>query len=55
MKSTEEIVVSIRDWAIDRIREKSLSYADARALVGEYYEWLELSSGEVEVLSLVEE
>lgn len=55
MKSTEEIVVSIRDWAIDRIREKSLSYADARSLVGEYYEWLEPSSKEIEVMSLTEE
>jgi len=52
MKTTEEIVASIRSWAIKRIRDKSVSYGDARSIVGEYYEWLNPSTEQVEVMSL---
>lgn len=54
MKTTEEIVASIRTWAIGRIRNKSVPYDDARSIVGEYYEWLEPSSEQIEVMSVLD-
>ena len=52
MRTTEEIVIETRSWAICRIKDKTVSYEDARAIVGEFYEWLEPSEDPIEIISL---
>lgn len=39
--STEEIARGIRDWVLKRAADKNISREDARALVAEFYEWID--------------
>jgi hypothetical protein len=39
--STEEIARGIRDWVLKRAADKNISREDARALVAEFYEWVD--------------
>ena len=54
MDTTEEIVGYLTKWCKSRIKNTPLNDDDARALAGEWYEWLE-PDDMVEVLSFVEE
>jgi len=50
--TTEDIVSHIREWSIERVADKSVSREDARAVLEEFYEWIELEDEEMEILSL---
>ena len=49
---TEDIVAHIREWSLDRAADKSISKTDARAILAEFYEWIEPDSDELEIVSL---
>ena len=49
---TEDIVSHLREWSIDRASDKSVSKGDARAILAEFYEWIEPEDDELEILSL---
>ena len=50
--TTEDIVSYIREWSIERVADKSVSREDARAVLEEFYEWIEPEDKEIEIVSL---
>jgi hypothetical protein len=50
--TTEDIVAHVRSWSIDRAADKSISKADARAILAEFYEWIDPEDDELEIVSL---
>jgi len=50
--TTEDIVSHVREWSIDRAADKSISKEDARAILAEFYEWIEPDGEELEIVSL---
>ena len=50
--TTEDIVSHIREWSIERVADKSISREDDRAVLEEFYEWIEPEDKEMEILSL---
>jgi len=50
--TTEDIVAHVREWSLDRAADKSISKTDARAILAEFYEWIEPEEDELDILSL---
>jgi hypothetical protein len=50
--TTEDIVAHVRTWSLDRAADKSISKEDARAILAEFYEWIEPEDDELEIVSL---
>lgn len=50
--TTEDIVSHVRDWSLERVADKSISRGDARAVLAEFYEWIEPEDDELEIVSL---
>jgi hypothetical protein len=50
--TTEDIVAHVRSWSLDRAADKSVLKEDARAILAEFYEWIEPESDELEIYSL---
>ena len=50
--TTEDIVAHVRSWSLDRAADKSISKTDARAILAEFYEWIEPEEDELEIVSL---
>ena len=50
--TTEDIVAHVRDWSLERVANKSISREDARAVLAEFYEWIEPEDDELEIVSL---
>jgi hypothetical protein len=50
--TTEDIVAHVREWSLDRAADKSVLREDARAILAEFYEWIEPEDDELEIVSL---
>ena len=50
--TTEDIVAHVRTWSLDRASDMSVNKEDARAILAEFYEWIEPESDELEIVSL---
>ncbi len=50
--TTEDIVAHIRTWSLDRAADMSVDKEDARAILAEFYEWIEPEDDELEIVSL---
>ncbi len=50
--TTEDIVAHVRNWSLERVVDKSISREDARAVLAEFYEWIEPEDDELEIVSL---
>ena len=50
--TTEDIVAHVREWSLDRAADMSITKDDARAILAEFYEWIEPESDELEIVSL---
>ncbi len=50
--TTEDIVAHIRTWSLDRAADMSIPKEDARAILAEFYEWIEPEGDELEIVSL---
>ena len=50
--TTEDIVAHVRNWSLERVADKSISKEDARAVLAEFYEWIEPEDDELEIVSL---
>lgn len=50
--TTEDIVAHIRSWSLDRAADMSVPKGDARAILAEFYEWIEPEGDELEIVSL---
>jgi len=50
--TTEDIVAHVRGWSLDRAADMSISKEDARAILAEFYEWIEPDGDELEIVSL---
>ena len=50
--TTEDIVAHVREWALDRSADMSIHKDDARAILAEFYEWIEPEDDELEIVSL---
>ena len=50
--TTEDIVAHVRDWSLERVADKSISREDARAILAEFYEWIDPEDDELEIFSL---
>ena len=50
--TTEDIVAHVREWSLDRVADKSVPKEDARAILAEFYEWIEPESDELEIVSI---
>ena len=50
--TTEDIVAHVREWSLDRVADKSVLKEDARAILAEFYEWIEPESDELEIVSI---
>jgi len=50
--TTEDIVGHVREWSLDRAADMDVSKEDARAILAEFYEWIEPESDELEIVSL---
>jgi len=50
--TTEDIVAHIRSWSLDRAADMSVPKGDARAILAEFYEWIEPDGDELEIVSL---
>ena len=50
--TTEDIVAHVRSWSLDRAADMSIHKDDARAILAEFYEWIEPEDDELEIVSL---
>jgi hypothetical protein len=50
--TTEDIIVHVREWSLARAADKKVSKEDARAILAEFYEWIELEGDELEIVSM---
>ena len=50
--TTEDIVAHVRTWSLDRAADMDISKEDARAILAEFYEWIEPEGDELEIVSL---
>ena len=50
--TTEDIVAHVRTWSLDRAADMSVPKDDARAIIAEFYEWIEPEDDELEIVSL---
>jgi len=50
--TTEDIVSHVRGWSLERVADKSISKGDARAVLAEFYEWIDPEDDELEIFSL---
>jgi hypothetical protein len=50
--TTEDIVAHVREWSLDRAADMSIPKKDARAILAEFYEWIEPEDDELEIVSL---
>ncbi len=50
--TTEGIVAHVREWSLDRAADKSISKADARSILAEFYEWIDPEDDELVIVSL---
>ena len=50
--TTEDIVAHVRSWSLDRAADMSIPKEDARAILAEFYEWIEPEDDELEIVSL---
>ena len=50
--TTEDIVAHVREWALYRSEDMSVNKEDARAILAEFYEWIEPENDELEIVSL---
>ncbi len=50
--TTEDIVAHVREWSLDRAADMSIDKEDARAILAEFYEWIEPEGDELEIVSL---
>jgi hypothetical protein len=50
--TTEDIVSHVREWSLERAANKCISKSDARAILEEFYEWIEPEEDEINILSL---
>jgi hypothetical protein len=50
--TTEDLVAHVREWSLERAADKSLSEENARAILAEFYEWIEPEGDELEIVSL---
>ncbi len=50
--TTEDIVAHVRTWSLDRAADMSVDKEDARAILAEFYEWIEPEGDELEIVSL---
>jgi hypothetical protein len=50
--TTEDIVAHVRGWSLDRAANMSIDKEDARAILSEFYEWIEPEGKELEIMSL---
>ena len=49
---TEDIVSHIREWSLDRAANKNVLEDDARAILAEFYEWIEPEDEDIDIISL---
>ena len=50
--TTEDIVAHVREWSLDRAANMDVNKEDARAILAEFYEWIEPEGDELEIVSL---
>jgi len=50
--TTEDIVAHVRTWSLDRAADMSIPKEDARAILAEFYEWIEPQNDKLEIFSL---
>jgi hypothetical protein len=50
--TTEDLVAYVRGWSLDRAADMSIDKEDARAILAEFYEWIEPEGDELEIVSL---
>ena len=50
--TTEDIVAHVREWSLDRAANMDVDKDDARAILAEFYEWIEPEDDELEIVSL---
>ena len=50
--TTEDIVAHVRTWSLDRAANMNINKEDARAILAEFYEWIEPEEDELEIMSL---
>ena len=50
--TTEDIVAHVREWSLDRAANMDVDKDDARAILAEFYEWIEPEDNELEIMSL---
>jgi hypothetical protein len=50
--TTEDIVSHVRTWSLDRAANMNINKEDARAILAEFYEWIEPEDDELEIMSL---
>jgi len=50
--TTEDIVAHVRTWSLNRAADMSVNKEDARAILAEFYEWIEPETDELEIVSL---
>ena len=53
--TTEDIVGHVREWSLDRAANMDVDKEDARAILAEFYEWIEPEDDELEIFSLEHE
>jgi hypothetical protein len=50
--TTEDIVIHVREWSLERAADKSISKEDARSILAEFYEWIEPEDEEINIISI---
>ena len=50
--TTEDIVAHVREWALERVADLDKDNEDVRAIMAEFYEWIEPEGDKLEIVSL---
>jgi hypothetical protein len=50
--TTEDIVAHVREWSLDRAADMTIGKEDARAILAEFYEWIEPEGDELDIMCI---
>jgi hypothetical protein len=50
--STEDIVIHVRNWSLDRIQKINPDSLNAKAIYCEFEEWIDSENEELEIVSI---
>lgn len=54
-EDTYQIFCNVRQWSLDRAKDKDINKEDAKAILAEFYEWIDIENkdGDIDIITTV--